>query len=279
MAEFADGHPEVKVRTVAADLSTSEGVDRVAGICATVPLTLLANDAGVAHYMPLAGLPAGKAAELMNVKVLAPTMLASAPVAGMQERGAGTIVNVAGMIAFSGPAPRSQMSRRVVYAGTLAYLVAMSQTLSAELEGTGVAVQVVCPGVVATEFHERQGLDLSAVPRMSADDVVTAGLRGLQLGETVCAPGVEDTSLLDAVFQAGLSLTRSAAGQPPAARCGTGPAAGASRAGTCLRRALHRGAIVLLRPSAGGDQRCRLRGWRGGWFDGEVREYAVEPAG
>ena len=190
---------------MAADLSTSEGVDRVAGICATVPLTLLVNNAGVAHYMPLAGLPAGKAAELMNVKVLAPTMLARAAVAGMQERGAGTIVNVAGMIAFSGPAPRSQMSRRAVYAGTLAYLVAMSQTLSAELEGTGVAVQVVCPGVAATEFHERQGLDLSAVPRMSADDVVTASLRGLQLGETVCAPGVEDTSLLDAVFQADLA--------------------------------------------------------------------------
>ena len=190
---------------MAADLSTSEGVDRVAGICGTVPLTLLVNNAGVAHYMPLAGLPAGKAAELMNVKVLAPTMLARATVAGMQERGAGTIVNVAGMIAFSGPAPRSQMSRRAVYAGTLADLVAMSQTLSAELEGTGVAVQVVCPGVVATEFHERQGLDLSAVPRMSADDVVTAGLRGLQLGETVCAPGVEDTSLLDAVFQADLA--------------------------------------------------------------------------
>jgi len=187
LAEFADGHPEVKVRTVAADLSTSEGVDRVAGICATVPLTLLVNNAGVAHYMPLAGLPAGKAAELMNVKVLAPTMLARATVAGMQERGAGTIVNVAGMIAFSDPAPRSQMSRRAVYAGTLAYLVAMSQTLSAELEGTGVAVQVVCPGVAATEFHERQGLDLSAVPRMSADDVVTASLRGLQLGETVSA--------------------------------------------------------------------------------------------
>jgi uncharacterized protein len=205
LAEFADAHPEVKVRTVGADLSTSDGVDRVAGICATEPLTLLVNNAGVAHYMPLADLPVDKAAELVNVKVLAPTMLARAAVAGMQERGAGTIVNVAGMIAFSGPAPHSQMPSRVVYAGTLAYLVTMSQTLSAELEGTGVAVQVVCPGVVATEFHERQGLDLSAVPRMSADDVVTASLRGLQLRETVCAPGVEDASLLDAVFQADLA--------------------------------------------------------------------------
>jgi short-subunit dehydrogenase len=123
----------------------------------------------------------------------------------MQARGEGTIINVAGMIAFSGPAPQSVMPRRAVYAGTLAYLVAMSQTLHAELEGTGVRVQVLCPGVVATEFHTRQGMDLSAVPRMSAQDVVTAGLRGLELGEVVCAPGVEDAGLLTAVFDADLA--------------------------------------------------------------------------
>lgn len=205
LEELAASHPEVEVTTVAAGLSTAEGIDTVAGICATEPLTMLVNNAGVAHYMPLAELPADKATELVNVKVLAPTMLTRAVVAGMQERGEGTIVNVAGVIAFSGPAPHAQMPRRVVYGGSPAYLVAMSQTLGAELEGTGVRVQVVCPGVVATEFHERQGLDLSGVPRMSAEDVVTASLRGLELGETVCAPGVEETGLLDAVFQADLA--------------------------------------------------------------------------
>jgi short-subunit dehydrogenase len=81
----------------------------------------------------------------------------------------------------------------------------MSQCLSAELEGTGVKVEVLCPGVVATEFHERQGLDMSAVPRMTAADVVTAGLRGLELGEVVCAPGVENAGLLDSVFEADLA--------------------------------------------------------------------------
>jgi short-subunit dehydrogenase len=205
LEEFAAAHPEVKVRTVAADLSTGEGIDTVAEICANEPLTLLVNNAGVAHYMPLADLPADKARELVTVKVLAPTMISRAAVAGMQDRGQGAIINVAGMIAFSGPAPHSQMPRRAVYAGTLAYLVTMSQTLSAELEGTGVKVEVLCPGVVATEFHERQGLDMSAVPRMTADDVVTAGLRGLELGEVVCAPGVENARLLDTVFEADLA--------------------------------------------------------------------------
>ncbi len=205
LEEFAAAHPEVAVQTLAADLSTDEGVDAVAQVCATEPLSMLVNNAGVAHYMPLAELSADKARELAHVKVVAPTMLTRAAVGGMQERGEGTIINVAGMIAFSGPAPSSVMPRRAVYAGGLAFAVAMSQTLSAELDGTGVRVQVLCPGVVATEFHERQGMDLSAVRRMSADEVVTASLRGLELGEVVVAPGLEDAELLDAVFAADLA--------------------------------------------------------------------------
>lgn len=198
-------HPEVMIRAVAADLSTAQGIDSVAAVAAAEPVDILVNNAGVAHYMPLADLPADKAAELVHVKVLAPTLLARAVLGGMLERAGGVIVNVAGMIAFSGPAPSSVMPRRAVYAGALADLLAFSQTLSAELKGTGVRVQALLPGVVATEFHSRQGLDLSSVPRMSAQDVVTASLRGLELGEVVTAPGVEDAGLLDAVFAADLA--------------------------------------------------------------------------
>jgi short-subunit dehydrogenase len=202
---LAESLPEVKVQVVAADLSTDDGIDAVADLCANQPLTVLVNNAGVAHYMPLADLPASKARELTQVKVVAPTMLTRAAVPGMLARGTGTIVNIAGMIAFAGPAPSSVMPRRAIYGGSLAYTVALSQTLHAELEGTGVNVHVVCPGVVATEFHQVQGMDLSAIPRMSAGDVATAALAGIRLGEVVIAPGVEDYSLLDAVFGADLA--------------------------------------------------------------------------
>lgn len=196
----------VKVEPLTADLATDEGIDAIAAVCATRPLTMLVNNAGVAHYMPFAELPADKARELVHVKVVAPTMLARAAVPGMVARGEGTIINVSGMLAFSGPAPSAQLPlRRAVYTGALAYLVAMTQALHEELKADGLKVQVLCPGVVATEFHERQGLDLSAVPRMSAQDVVSASLRGLELGEVVCAPGVQDTRLLDAVYHADLA--------------------------------------------------------------------------
>lgn len=205
LEELAASLTGIQIEPLAADLSTDEGVDTVARVCATQPLTMLVNNAGVAHYMPIADLPADKARELVHVKVVAPTMLIRAAVPGMVARGAGTIVNVAGMIAFSGPASQAHLPRRAVYAGTLAHLVAMTQVLHEELTPAGLRLQVLCPGVVATEFHVRQGLDLSAVPRMSAEDVVTASLRGLELGEVVCAPGVEDASLLDAVSRADLA--------------------------------------------------------------------------
>ncbi len=202
LEELARSLPDVAVRILVADLSTDEGVDAVAEVSATSALTMLVNNAGVGHYMPMVDLPADKARELVHVKVVAPTMLTRAVLPGMIARGEGTIINVAGMLAFGGPSP--QPGGRAVYTGTLAHLVAMTQTLHVELEGTGIRVQVLCPGVVATEFHERQGIDLSALPRMAAQEVVSASLRGLDLGEVVCAPGVEDAGLLDAVFAADL---------------------------------------------------------------------------
>jgi uncharacterized protein len=198
--------PGVEVRPLVADLGTDAGVETVAEVCADEDLTMLVNNAGVAHYMPFVDLSADKASELLHVKVVAPTMLARAAAPGMVARGEGTIITVSGMLAFSGPASLEELAlRRAVYTATLAHIVALSQVLHEELKPHSVRVQALCPGVVATEFHERQGLDLSSVPRMSADDVVTASLRGLELGEVVCAPGVERTDLLNAAFNADLA--------------------------------------------------------------------------
>jgi short-subunit dehydrogenase len=204
--ELAAALPEVEVRSVVADLGTDAGVEAVAELCEAEELTMLVNNAGVAHYMPFVELPADKASELLHVKVIAPTMLARAAAPGMVARGEGTIINVSGMLAFSGPASLTDLPlRRAVYTASLAHIVALSQALHAELEPDGLRVQALCPGIVATEFHERQGLDLSAVARMSAEDVVTASLRGLDLGEVVCAPGVERSDLLDALSSASLA--------------------------------------------------------------------------
>ena len=45
-------------------------------------------------------------------------------------------------------------------------------------------------------------MDLSALPRMSVGDVVTAALAGIVIHEMVIGPGVEDGSLLEESFAA-----------------------------------------------------------------------------
>ena len=67
LKELAASLTGVQTEPLAADLSTDEGVDAVARVCATQPLTMLVNNAGVAHYMPIADLPADKARELVHV--------------------------------------------------------------------------------------------------------------------------------------------------------------------------------------------------------------------
>ncbi len=203
--ELVAALPGVRVQPLVADLGTDAGIEVVADVCARREPCLLVNNAGVGHYMAFARLPADKAGELLHVKVVAPTLLARAVAAGMVARREGTIINVAGMLAFGAAAPLGRAPGRAAYVATLAHVVALSQALHEELGGSGVRVQALCPGIVATEFHERQGMDLGAVPRMSAEDVVAASLRGLELGEVVCAPGVEEAELIEAASRAGLA--------------------------------------------------------------------------
>ena len=91
------------------------------------------------------------------------------------------------------------MPFRAVYAAAKAYLVTFTWALAGELAGTGVQVQVCCPGVVATEFHQGTGIDLSRLPvtPMDPGDVVTACLAALELGETVCVPGLDDPAAVE----------------------------------------------------------------------------------
>jgi uncharacterized protein len=206
------------VESVVADLGNVAGIAQVETLCRERPLDLLVNNAGVAHYMPFAKLPPEKLEELLQVNTVSVMKLARAALGPMLERGRGAIVNVASLLAFSGPSRLPNMPARATYAATKAFLVAFTQVLAAELEGTGVKAQVVCPGIVATEFHTRQGLDLSRMPRLSADDLVRGGLADLDAGVLVSIPTCEDTGAFGAIEAAQANLLSQALRPSLAAR-------------------------------------------------------------
>jgi short-subunit dehydrogenase len=164
------------------------------------------DGAALAHYMPFAQRPAERARELVNINVLAPVLLSSAVIPAMITRGHGVIINVASLLAFSGAAHAPHLPNRTVYAATKAFLVAFTEILAGELAGTGVRVQVVCSGVVSTEFHSRQGIDMSQVPRMEPDQIVTASVSDLERGVVVSIPALPDESVKARFEDAALAL-------------------------------------------------------------------------
>jgi short-subunit dehydrogenase len=185
------------VRVFESDLSDRKQLDALRTELASLPVDMLVNNAGLAHYMPFSELPEDKATELVDTNVLAPVLLTRSVLPGMLQRGKGAVINIASLLAFSVPADSPHLPRRAVYAGSKAFIVAFTQVLATELRGTGVRVQVVCPGVVRTEFHSRQGMDMTSAARMEPDDVVRASLFDLERGEVLSAPPLVDVAARD----------------------------------------------------------------------------------
>jgi short-subunit dehydrogenase len=205
LAEQLRTNHHVDVEVITADLSTPEDLLNVEKrIAEDNLLELLVNNAGFGGYMAFVELDPNKATELIDLKVLAVTRLTRAALPGMLARGLGSIINVSSRLAFSGPMGSTQLPKRATYAGANAFLNTFSQLLQSELEGTGVQVQALCPGVVETEFHERVGIDPNRYPAaivMKPEDVVQASLTGLKLGEVICVPALEDPDLLTQIHE------------------------------------------------------------------------------
>jgi uncharacterized protein len=202
-----DGRCQVDV--LAADLTDPSGLRSAEEHIGAIPnLGLLVNNAGFAGYAPFTGLDPAIAAALIGVHVTAPTRLTRAALPPMIDHGRGAVINIASLLAFSGSLPPRPMPFRATYAAAEAYLVTFTCALAGELAGTGVRVQVCCPGVVATEFHQGTGIDLARLPvtPMDPGDVVTASPAALELGETVCVPGLDDPAAVEHYHNAARQL-------------------------------------------------------------------------
>ncbi|MEU9343842.1 SDR family NAD(P)-dependent oxidoreductase [Streptomyces sp. NPDC048278] len=188
------------VESLAADLSTQDGIAKVTGRLAKGDVRLLISNAGAGGYARLADVAPEDVAPVLTLNGVAHIQLVHAALPGMLAADAGTIVTVASLLAFSAAQTNEGIPHRTLYAAAKASLVAFTRTLAVELAGTNIRTQVLCPSVVATEFNHGAGFD--APIAMTAEDVAQAGLTGLSLGETVCIPGLEDQAAVLEAFAA-----------------------------------------------------------------------------
>jgi hypothetical protein len=178
----------VAAKAFPADLTRDDDVTRLAERIAASPrLALLVNNAGFGTRGRLAEADPGKQVAMVRLHTLAPMRLTQAALPVMLRNRAGAVVNVSSVASFIYSAGNAN------YCATKAYLTTFSEGLAAELVGTGVQAQALCPGFTRTEFHRRMAEPdrLPGFAWLSANAVVEHSLRCLDRGgPTVCIPGL-----------------------------------------------------------------------------------------
>ena len=206
------------VEPLAADLTTPAGQRQVADrLLADQSIGLLVNNAGFGATGTLLDADPEVMARMIELNVAAAARLAQAAARAFAARGEGAIVNVASIAAL---APRILNG---VYAGTKAFVLALSQALDHELAPRGVRVQVVLPGATATAFWTVTGTPVEALPReivMSPEAVVDAALAGFDQGELVTIPSLPELSDWEAFDRAREALLPNLSRSLPAPRYG-----------------------------------------------------------
>jgi short-subunit dehydrogenase len=206
----------VQVEVLKADLTQKDDLLKLEQrLRSDSSISLLLNNAGVAADGLLANADTDQLERMIQLNVTAVTRLASAAAASFAKAGRGTIINIASVVALF------PERFNATYSASKAYVLSLTQSLNAELDGTGVKVQAVLPGVTRTEIWERSGIDASQIPEemvMEAGEMVDASLGGLDQGELVTIPSLPDAADWDAFVAARLVMAPNLSKSQAAAR-------------------------------------------------------------
>lgn len=187
------------VEVLPADLLDERGLARVEQRLIERRVRVLVNNAGFGLKEPFERQDIDAEERHLDIHVRVPMRLMHAALPAMLEHGAGSIVNVASVAAFT---PRGS------YGAVKSWLVSFSRWANIHYGRHGVHVTAVCPGFVHTEFHQRLGATLDDVPSwmwLDPPQVVGEGLRDAGRGLAVSIPSLR--------YRALVALTRFA---PPA---------------------------------------------------------------
>lgn len=190
LVEQAGGQATVTV----VDVTDAAQVERLADEAerALGRIDLVVNNAGVAAGGPIGGMSLEDWQWIMRINLWGVIHGCHAFVPRLVRQGSGAVLNVASL---AGIACAPFMA---AYNVTKAGVIALSETLSAEVAGDNVRVTVLCPSFFKTNLLETmrssdpqfRGLAEAAFAKstMSADDVAAVALRAVEAGKLYCLP-------------------------------------------------------------------------------------------
>jgi NAD(P)-dependent dehydrogenase (short-subunit alcohol dehydrogenase family) len=150
---------------VRADLGDRADTDRlVREVSAIGRVDVLVNNAGIAVSASLERTDDATWDRIMEINATAPYRLTRALVPAMSAAGWGRVVNLASNAGVSGYGYTS------AYCASKHAMVGWTRALAVDLARTGVTINAVCPGWVATKMADDAVANIAAKTGRSADD-------------------------------------------------------------------------------------------------------------
>ena len=178
----------VQATVMVADLSEHDACEKLVQRLRDENLLVdhLVNNAGFGALGDFAFLPVDRQADMLQVNIVALTMLTRLLIPEMILRGRGGVLNVGSIAGYqAGP-------HMAVYYATKAYVLSFTEALREELADSPLSVTLLAPGPTKTGFGEDSGMDSLAMfssGTMTAAKVARAGYDGYQRNEDVVIPG------------------------------------------------------------------------------------------
>ncbi|WP_395698615.1 SDR family NAD(P)-dependent oxidoreductase [Methylocella sp.] len=205
------------VKTVVADLADKQDLRKVEKLLREdASITMLVNNAGVGSVASILKADVDEMEQMIDLNITALTRLTYAITPVFVEKKAGAIINISSVVGIAAELLNG------VYNASKAYVLAFGHKLQKELADTGVRVQTVLPAATSTEFWDVAGYAAQKdnASTMSAIDLVDAALVGLDQGELVTIPTLQDGADWDNWEAARRALTPKFANAKPAPRYG-----------------------------------------------------------
>jgi NAD(P)-dependent dehydrogenase (short-subunit alcohol dehydrogenase family) len=146
---------------------------------AGLPVEILVNNAGYGNSAPLERLTLADWQAMLDVHATGAFLCTRAVLGDMRERGRGRIVYMASVAGLAG-------SRYIAaYTAAKHALVGLMRAVAAEVAGSGITANAVCPGYVDTPMTDASVANIAKVSGRSAEEARAALERTSPLGRFV----------------------------------------------------------------------------------------------
>jgi short-subunit dehydrogenase len=146
------------------------------------------NNAGVGSVASILKGDVDEMEAMIDLNITALTRLTYAVAPGFVSKASGTIINISSAVGIAVELLNG------VYSASKSYVLSFGHALQRDLADKGVRIQTVLPAATATEFWDVAGYSSQkeAASTMTAEDLVDAALAGLDQGELVTIPTLQD---------------------------------------------------------------------------------------